>query len=63
MNKLIVTIILALMALSSFAQDKPGWIYNKPKPTNGTYLYLIESAIRSLPQETKHLPKFYNRRP
>lgn len=44
MNKLIVTIILALMALSSFAQDKPGWIYNKPKPTNGTYLYLIESA-------------------
>ncbi len=44
MNKLIITTILALMTLSSLGQDKPGWIYNKPKPTNGTYLYVIESA-------------------
>ena len=43
-KKTLLTLILALIALSSFAQNKPGWIYNKPQPTNNTYLYVIESA-------------------
>lgn len=41
-KKIIFTIALALMGLLSFAQEKPGWIYNKPKPTNDTYLYDME---------------------
>ena len=44
MKKLFLTFILAMVALVSYAQDKPGWIYNKPKPTNNSYLYAIESA-------------------
>ena len=44
MKKAILLFVLAIMALMSFAQDKPGWIYNKPKPTNNSYLYAIESA-------------------
>lgn len=37
-------LFLLLMSLGSFAQEKPGWIYNKPTPTNNTYLYVVESA-------------------
>ena len=37
--------ILSLMALGSFAQDKPGWIYNKPMPANNSYLFVVESAM------------------
>ncbi|MBR4837883.1 MAG: hypothetical protein IK004_05550 [Bacteroidales bacterium] len=44
-KKTILTLILVLIALSSFAQDKPGWIYNKPKATNSSYLYVVESAM------------------
>ena len=35
---------LAIMELASFAQEKPGWIYNKPIPSNNSYLYVVESA-------------------
>lgn len=45
MNKqLFITLILALLALSSTAQKLPDWIINKPTPTNSTYLYVVESA-------------------
>ena len=43
MKKQIVLIfVFALIGLVSFAQDKPGWIYNKPTPANNTYLYDVE---------------------
>ena len=47
MKKQIVFIfVLALIGLTSFAQQKqkPGWIYNKPTPANNSYLYVVESA-------------------
>lgn len=43
-KRFLLTFILAMIATASFAQDKPGWIYNKPKPSNNTYLYVVESA-------------------
>lgn len=44
MKRIILSIIFVIIAMASLAQDKPGWIYNKPKPTNNSYLYVIESA-------------------
>lgn len=45
MNKrLLLTLFLAFLAVASFAQEKPGWIYNKPKPSNSSYLYVVEAA-------------------
>lgn len=41
------TIAVVLMSMALFAQDKPGWIYSKPKPSNNTYLYVVESATGS----------------
>lgn len=43
-KRFIITFVLALISILSIAQDKPGWIYNKPKPSNSSYLYVIESA-------------------
>lgn len=33
-----------MTTLITFAQEKPGWIYNKPTPGNNSYLYVVESA-------------------
>lgn len=43
-KRIIITMLLAFLAIASFAQDKPGWIYNKPKPSNNSYLYVVEAA-------------------
>lgn len=43
-KQVIFTFILALFAVSGLAQKLPDWIINKPSPTNGTYLYVVESA-------------------
>ena len=43
-KKLFVTLVLTLVSIASFAQEKPGWIYNKPTPTNNSYLYVMEAA-------------------
>lgn len=43
-KQIVFSFILLLLGLLSFAQEKPGWIYNKPTPTNSTYLYVVESA-------------------
>ena len=43
-NRIIIVFVLTFMAMASYAQDKPGWIYNKPKPENNTYHYVVESA-------------------
>lgn len=53
-NRIIFTVVLILMGLASFAQDKPGWIYNKPTPENNTYLYVVESAIGGTESEAKN---------
>lgn len=39
-----VMVIYVLISIASFAQEKPGWIYNKPVPANNSYLYIVESA-------------------
>lgn len=49
-----LTIVLALMALASFAQEKPGWIYNKPTPANNSYLYVVESATGKTEDEARN---------
>lgn len=33
-----------MLSLAATAQQKPGWIYNKPTPTNNSYLYVVEAA-------------------
>lgn len=43
-KRIVLTLVLALFALSGMAQKLPDWIINKPSPTNNTYLYVVESA-------------------
>lgn len=54
MNKSILFIILLLMGLTSIAQEKPGWIYNKPKPENNTYLYDMEWGMGKTVKEAEN---------
>lgn len=53
-KKIIFTIVLALMGLVSLAQEKPGWIYNKPKPANDSYLYVVEAATGRTETEARN---------
>lgn len=52
-KRIIITMFLAFLAIASFAQDKPGWIYNKPKPSNNTYLYVVEAASAPTEREAR----------
>ncbi len=54
MKQIIFTIVFALIGLLSFAQEKPGWIYNKPTPTNSSYLYVVESATGRTEDEARN---------
>ena len=47
-------LLLVLMGLTSLAQEKPGWIYNKPTPDNSSYLYVVESATASTEGEARN---------
>lgn len=49
-----MTIVLAFITLITFAQDKPGWIFTKPKPSNNTYLYVVESATGTTELEARN---------
>ena len=42
-----------VLGVSSMAQDKPGWIYTKPKPENGTYLYDVELGVGKTVKEAE----------
>lgn len=53
-NRIILTSILALLALSGMAQKLPDWIINKPTPTNSTYLYVVESATGKTEMEARN---------
>lgn len=53
-KQIIYTIALVLMSYVSFAQEKPGWIYTKPKPENGSYLYVVESATGRTEDEARN---------
>lgn len=54
MNKrYILILILALITVSAYAQEKPGWVYNKPKPSNNTYLYTVEVATANTEREAR----------
>jgi len=44
-KSLLLALFVLLTGLASFGQEKPGWIYNKPKPANDTYLYVVESSV------------------
>lgn len=44
MKKTIIFLFLGLIAISGMAQKLPDWITKKPRPTNSTYLYVVESA-------------------
>lgn len=43
-KKIFFTIVLAMNVVFAMAQKLPNWVFNKPKPTNDTYLYVVESA-------------------
>lgn len=53
-KKISFTVVFVLMSMALFAQDKPGWIYSKPKPSNNTYLYVVESATGSTELEARN---------
>ena len=53
-KKLFVTLVLALVSIASFAQEKPGWIYNKPTPANNSYLYVVEAATGTTELEARN---------
>lgn len=43
-KRLVFTIVFTIITLTSFTQNKPNWIKNKPTPTNSTYRYVVEWA-------------------
>lgn len=43
-HKLFLIVLFIFIAFPSFAQRVPDWVTNTPCPTNGTYLYVVESA-------------------
>jgi hypothetical protein len=43
-KRLVFTIVFTIVTLTSFTQNKPNWIKNKPTPTNSTYRYVVEWA-------------------
>lgn len=53
-RRIILIVVLALIGLASFAQDKPGWIYNKPTPANNSYLYVVEAATGTTELEARN---------
>lgn len=54
-KQIVLTIAFVLIGIASIAQEKPGWIYNKPIPANNTYLYVVESAVGSTENEAKNI--------
>ena len=53
-KQIILTFVLVLIGLASLAQERPGWVSNKPKPSNDTYLYVVESASGSTEIEARN---------
>lgn len=53
-KRIVFTIVLMLLGIVSFAQDKPSWIYNKPTPANDTYLYDTEWGMASTAKEAEN---------
>ena len=44
-KQVIPTMVFVLISLLSFSQEKPGWIYRTPTPSNSTYLYNGEYGV------------------
>lgn len=53
-KQIIFTFIFVLLTITTIAQEKPGWIYNKPKPANNTYLYDTEWGVASSAKEAEN---------
>lgn len=53
-RQIIFSFIITLIGLSSMAQEKPGWIFNKPTPTNNSYLYDVEWGDGKTPKEAEN---------
>ena len=53
-KKLFVTLVIALISIASFAQEKPSWIYSKPKPANNTYIYDVEWGMGKTAREAEN---------
>ena len=53
-KKLFLTIILAILTISIFAQDGPKWIRKKPKPKNSTYYFEVVAANGKNAREAKN---------
>ena len=53
-KQIILSFVLALLGIASLAQERPGWVSKKPKPSNDTYLYVVESASGSTEIEARN---------
>lgn len=53
-KQIVLTFALTIIGVISFAQEKPGWIYNKPTPANNTYLYDTEWGMASTAKEAEN---------
>ena len=54
MKTRLLILFFVLIGMVSLAQEKPGWIYNKPKPENNTYLYVVEAATGDTELEARN---------
>lgn len=57
MNSIKTILLLGLLLMASLfamAQERPGWIYNKPTPSNNTYVYVVESASGNTELEARN---------
>ena len=41
-KQIVIAFVFAIIGITSFAQEKPCWIYKVPTPANSTYLYDME---------------------
>ena len=53
-KRIALALFLLLTGLVTFGQEKPGWIFNKPKPSNDSYLYVVESAFGKTEMEARN---------
>lgn len=51
---LLFLLIVFLSQVTLFAQEVPEWVQKKPKPTNDTYLYVVERGVGATEMEARN---------
>ena len=52
-KQIILTIGIVLISMVSFSQERPGWTYKTPSPSNNTYLYDMELGMGKTVKEAE----------